>query len=241
MGGTEMTGVEIAIEAPGSPADVLAFYDRALPAAGLTPAPTSSSGSGGFQPASAKRSDMYCLGESGPWLTMSAAEQGDGGGGVRRSDVRVSVTMRVAAFSSYPVAYAGPCSTQQPVGYSSLSTAARLLPRLSGPAGVPMQTGMGQMGLDYATTSAVATTDMSVGQLETYFAEELVTAGWTRLTAGGDGPVAWSLWTLPEEGEWQGFLTAVEAPGVNRRRLSLVVESTGAGTSVPGPVYFSYP
>src|SRR5207247_5510525 len=135
--GNEATSVEVAIEAAATPAQVLDFYDSALPAAGLTLAPSSYSGGGGFQPGSAKRSDTYCFGEAGPWLTLSAAERGEEQGGASRSDVRVSVTMRLAT-SMFPAPYIGPCSAQ-PAGYGYGSAAGRLLPRLSGPAGVPMQ------------------------------------------------------------------------------------------------------
>ncbi len=240
--GTEMMSIEAAIEAPGTPAQIVTFYDTALPAAGLSLAPTSYSGGGGFQSGSAKRSDTFCLGETGPWLTLSAAEQAGSTEG--RSDVRVSVSMRVATVTPLPTSYAGPCSTQG-AGYSYGygSAPGRLLPRLSGPTGVPMQTSGMNMGQDYVASSVTATTAMSVSELEAYFAGQLAAAGWARRAGGAEGPAAWSLWALPDEGEWQGFLTVVTAPGENRRRLSLLVESAatgGTGTGIIGPAYYPF-
>jgi hypothetical protein len=244
--GSAMMGIEVALEAPGTPAQILTFYDTALPATGLTLAPSSSSGSGGFQPGAAKRSDTYCLGETGPWLTVSANEPTNGAGSDGPTDVRVSVIMRIATTTPYPIAYAGPCAPPQAsgYGYGSGSAAGRLLPRLSGPSGVPLQStgGMQMTGQEFATSSALATTAMSVGELEGFFAEQLRAAGWTRRDGAGTGPVAWSLWSLPEGGDWQGVLTVVEAPGDQRRRLSLLVESAAAstGTGIMGPAYYPF-
>jgi hypothetical protein len=244
MAGSDVMGVEVAIEAPGTPAQILGFYDTALPAAGLSLAPSSYRGGGGFQPGAAKRSDTFCLGETGPWLSLSAAEQPGGALPDRRSDVRVSVTMRAVSMTAAPIAYAGPCAPPEARGYSygSGSAAGRLLPRLSGPPDVPLQStgGMQMTGQEFATSSALAVTDMSVAAFEAFFAEQLRSAGWMRRAGAEEGPVAWSLWALPEEGEWQGVLTVMEAPGEQRRRLSLLVESAAAGTAIPGPSPFYY-
>jgi hypothetical protein len=201
-------------------------------------APSSYGGSGGFQPGSAKRSDSYCLSEAGPWLNVSATERGGG-----QSDVRVSVTIRRAGAerTPAPVVYLNPCSTdtdRRMAGYGAMS---RLLPRLSGPPGVPLQSsGMSSMGPDAAMSSVIATTDQSVSELERFFAQQLEAAGWTLRLRGAEGPVAWSTWTLPEASDHAGFLYALEAPGENRKRLTLQAESATAGGSMTSPMYYPF-
>jgi hypothetical protein len=89
-------------------------------------------------------------------------------------------------------------------------------------------------GQGYTLTEVIATTTMSPGELEAHFAPQLEAAGWTRIAGRTDGPVAWSLWRTPGEEAWQGSFLAMEAPGEQRRRLSLRLESPEAGT----PTFF---
>ncbi len=242
LAGSDTANVDVAIAAPGTPAQLLAFYDTALPAAGLYLAPSSYGGSGGFQPGAAKRSDSYCLSEAGPWLHVSAMESsGVQPGG--ETDVRVSITMRLpgAQTTPYPITYLSPCSTEMQSRMAGYGATSRLLPRLSGPPGVPLQSsGMSTMGQDYAMSSALATTGMSVTELERFFAEQLVAAGWMLRARGGEGPVAWSTWALPEADDQAGFLYVLEAPGEHRKRLTLQAESAAAGSPMTSPMYSTF-
>jgi hypothetical protein len=227
----DVANVDVAIEAPGTPAQILSFYDAALPAAGLYLAPNSYGSSGGFQPGAAKRSESYCLSEAGPWINVSATERGGG-----QTDVRASVTLQGPSTGS-PATYMTPCSTDTRRGYPG--TTSRLLPRVSGPSGVPLQSsGISTMGDDYAMSSVVANTDMGVVDLERFFAQQVEAAGWTLRTRGAEGPVAWSTWTLPESGEYAGFLYALEAPGEQRKRLTLQAESASGGMT--SPMYYPF-
>jgi hypothetical protein len=227
----QVTNVEVAIEAPGSPAQVLTFYDEALPAAGLYLSPNSYGSSGGFQPGEAKRSESYCLSESGPWVTVSANERAGG-----QSDVRASVTLQLPGTGA-PTSYVTPCSTDTRRGYPG--TTSRLLPRISGPSGVPLQSsGISTMGEDYAMSSVVANTDMGVAELERFVGGQLEAAGWTLRMRRAEGPVAWSSWSLPDGSEYNGFLYALEAPGEHRKRLTLQAESASGGMT--SPMYYPF-
>jgi hypothetical protein len=81
------------------------------------------------------------------------------------------------------------------------------------------------------SSEAAAETDQSAAELEAYFAAQLKTAGWQRLAGGSDGPMAWSSWKLPRDGDWQGFLFVLQSPGARHRSLYVRAESP---SQVPG-------
>ena len=230
----QSAGIDVAIEAPGSPAEILAFYDQALPRAGLSIAPSSTFG-GGFQSGAGKRLDTYCMGEDGPWLSLTATQRTN-----TTSDVRLTITMPAAMQSaSQSVGYiVSPCSAITRPGYS-YSTPGPSLPRLSGPTGVSMQQIPTSYGPGQSSSAAIATTEMSVAELEAFFAGQIAAAGWNRLTGGSSGPLAWSTWALPDDPDAQGFLYVLEAPGENRKQLVLQVQSSNpTGPGYP-TVYYS--
>lgn len=49
-------------------------------------------------------------------------------------------------------------------------------------------------------------------ELEAYFAQQLVAAGWTRQGGQAEGMVAWSLWQVPDPPGTQRFLLLRAAP-----------------------------
>ncbi len=65
----------------------------------------------------------------------------------------------------------------------------------------------------------------SVSELEPYFAAQLNAAGWTRSGSAAQGAVAWSLWQVPGEGNWQSLLYVAEGPGQKSRWLHVPVEA----------------
>jgi hypothetical protein len=102
------------------------------------------------------------------------------------------------------------------------------LPALYAPEGVAVQATGFSGGPDHVATEAAAETDRSVAELEAHFAQQLVGAGWLRQDGAAQGPLAWSTWRLPDEGEWSGFLYVLEGPAENERALAVRVESAPA-------------
>lgn len=226
--GTQPISWTIVFDAPGASADVNTFYQQQLPGLGWTPAPSHPGAQrGGFQPTLNTIPLMFCQKSSGPSLTVNAIARPN-----LPTDVRVSV-----------YASAGPCASSpgapgQPPGEDRL-------PALTAPAGVQVQTTSGG-GPNRFTSDATAITDQSVTTLEAHFAQLLQAAGWTRVAGGANGPLAWSTWTVPGDGGYEGFLYAMDAPGQNRKDLHVQVESAAsqggwvgyapAATAAPAPI-----
>jgi hypothetical protein len=242
--GGELAQADVLNVAPGAEQEIAAFYEQALPPTGWTPPAGSSTppsvSMGGFLPASpfTTPSATYCRAEPEPWLTLSVVPHGVG-----QSAVRASYQTRL----SYPVSpaqFSGPCTPRSsPVPSAPASfTAMTVLPRLTPPPGIPLQGGGGTGSEGQATSEVIATTAMSPGELVAYFGPQLEAAGWVQQAGHLEGPVAYSLWTAPpaEPGEaaWQGTLIGVTAPGADRRRLVLRVESPDAGASAYTSTYY---
>jgi len=112
-----------------------------------------------------------------------------------------------------------------------------ILPQLRAPPGVRLvSNGGGSAGSERASSEATAFTDQGAGELEAYFADQLAAAGWTRFDGGTDGPLAWSTWRLPREGDWQGLLFVLES-AEGRRDLYLRA-GTLAASANPATYYF---
>jgi hypothetical protein len=77
--------------------------------------------------------------------------------------------------------------------------------------------------MDRQTSEAGATTKLSASDLEAQFAQQLAAAGWTKIARSADGPIAWSTWKVPGDGEWRGLLLVNETSG-DRRSLLLRAE-----------------
>jgi len=194
-------------------ADILAFYERELGPLGWSPAPSPSGplgpGRGGFQPAlDGGSSRSFCKGASGPWISVTVGPRSG-----TPNDVRVHVD------PGQP----GPCVTWS--GPPPGGPGADLLPPLVAPTGAVVQMQGGNNGPSRATSEATAQTDLSPADLEAHFARQLQAAGWQRLAGGTDGPLAWSSWKVPHDGDWQGLLFVLDGPGPHRRALYARVES----------------
>ena len=205
-----VVGVTAVLDVPGAADDVIGFYDQAYAAAGYRPAPGLVPGSqGGFQPTAQPLFRGFCAGPQGPWVTVSVATPTSGPNDVRVSGDRLN---------------AGPC---QGPGLA-FGGGGPSLPRLTAPPGVIIRPG-GPYGVPVPvfpglpTSDAIAITDMGVAELEAAFAGQLAAAGWTRLAGGVDGPLAWSRWAVPGDGERRGFLYVLEGPGSRQRTLHLDV------------------
>ncbi|HKY50049.1 MAG TPA: hypothetical protein VJP45_02220, partial [Candidatus Limnocylindria bacterium] len=191
--------LDAVLDVPTSTTDVPGMFERELGKLGWSPAPNRGPmQGGGFVPAVVGSNRMFCKGENPPWysvtvFTPSSAPQ----------DVRAHIDFIHPAIGTGNT-WAGPCSTQN---QAPSPGGPNKLPALRAPDGVRLGGGMGGMsGNDRQTSEANATTKLSAGDLEAAFAQQLSAAGWTRLARGADGPVAWSTWKLPGEGDWRGVL-----------------------------------
>lgn len=219
--------VEVVLDAPGAPSQVLDFYQQELAARGWTSRQEGFRGfPGGFQPGgqfAPPAFNAFCQSETGPLLMLNAVALERGG-----SDVRLSVQMP-GVFPPAPFGGSfGPCSpppstppVRPPPG------GPELLPRLFAPPGVQLMPTGGAGGPNLAGSEALALTDRRAADLAVHFGQQLEEAGWQRVFAGADGPLAWSLWQVPGERGGQGLLVVLESPGENRVALSLRLYTSG--------------
>ena len=219
--GARSVSWDVVFDAPGAASDEQAFYHQQLPGLGWVAAPVNQRPMrGGFQSTTGINS-TYCQKATGPWLSVSA---------VATPTVPTDVRIRVDASTPGPCANQPGAASQQPPG-------AERLPALPAPADVQIQMNGGGGGPNRFNSDATAITAQSASALETYFAQQLAAAGWTRVADDAAGPLAWSIWTVPGDGGYQGFLYALDAPGQNRKELHVQVESAtasfGGGASSP--------
>ncbi|HEV8670236.1 MAG TPA: hypothetical protein VGS01_05815 [Candidatus Limnocylindria bacterium] len=210
--------LDAVLDVPATTRDVAGFYDRELGKLGWAPAPNRGpTNQGGFVQTFAGLSRMYCKGEQPPWYSVSVYTPT-----AAPIDVRAHVEFtnpNVPAGGSY----VGPCSAQ-PQGVQ-MGGGLNKLPALKAPDGVILRGGMGGMsGNDRQSSEAGATTKLSASDLEAQFAQQLAAAGWTKVARGADGPIAWSTWKIPGDGDWRGLLLVNETSG-DRRSLLVRAEA----------------
>lgn len=211
--------LDAVLDVPSSTTDVAGLFERELTKLGWSQAPNRGpSNQGGFMPAITGSSRMFCKGENPPWYSISVFTPPSA-----PIDVRAHVDFIHPAIGTGNT-YVGPCSTQNqpPMGGMYMNR----LPALRPPDGVLLRGGMGSSGgNDRQTSEANATTKLSASDLETAFAQQLAAAGWTRVARGADGPVAWSTWKLPGDGDWRGVLFINET-AADRRSLMVRAEQS---------------
>lgn len=219
-------GITAVLDAPGTAADIFGFYRSALGGRGwFEPAfgPFDGRPPGGFLPSfPITSSSAFCSSPRGPWLFVAVRSQASG-----PSDVRIHVETGTPGPCGGPPGPGRPPSPEPP-GFE-------LLPPLTAPPGVQVAPRGSGGGDDFVESRAIAVTDMRAADLEAHYAQQLAAAGWTRLAGSVEGPVAWSVWAVPGEGNWHGFLFVLEVPGESRRSLHLEVASAaraGAGREV---------
>ena len=222
--GSRLVGTQIIFDAPGELWEVHRAYEAALATQGWS-TPSSggmSFGGGGFQQ-TPSLGNMYCRDSTETYLTMQIAP------------LRAGVAdVRIAAYDSSATGLgrAGLCAQQ---GYNMGAPYRKeLLPPLTPPEGARLtqtgQTGgMGGWGSD-----ALVEADLRARLLESHFADQLVAAGWQRRGDGGEGPSAWSVWSIPDDPDWTGTLFVLELPAQNRLSVSLRSFST-SGSMSPVP------
>jgi len=211
------TTLDAVLDVPASTPDVAGLFEQELTKLGWTTAPNrGQSQGGGFVPSGMNVSRTYCKGEQPPWYSVSVFQLPSA-----PFDVRAHIDF-VNPSLGFGGTYTGPCSAQQavPAGGGGLNK----LPTLRAPDGVVLRGGGGGMsGGDRQSSDAGAVSKLSVGDIESGFEQQLVAAGWTRLAASASGPVAWSTWQLPGDGNWRGLLLINET-GADKRSLTIRAE-----------------
>jgi hypothetical protein len=202
---------DIVLDVPGDPVDVVTFYREAFSGLGWTQPGLFAPFSGGFLPSFGPTSSAgFCQSAQGPWLNVTVYPREDA-----PNDTRIHVD------TGNP----GPCAGPPVPPPPGPPPGAAVMPPLAPPPGVQVLP-RGSGGEDGSWESrAIAVTDMSVADLEAFYAAELEQAGWTRTDGDAKGPLAWSTWDVPGEGQWQGFLYMLAGPGEKQRSLYLSTTS----------------
>ena len=205
------------LDVPGTADDVTSFYERELAKKGLTPPPTPQGMQpGGFQgTAGPAKGSMFCKGDGLPYVSLTVFARPNAA-----NDVRVHV--EPAQTSSAQQFMGSPCSQK---GGPQPMIPAQRLPALRAPDGVLLQSTGASMGGPRQQSDAVATTAKGAAELESFFAQQLAAAGWTRVAGSANAPLAFSTWKVPGDGDWQGVLIVIEMPAKDRRSLMLRAES----------------
>ena len=210
------------LDVPGSPDDVTSFYERELAKKGLTPPPVPQQVQpGGFQGSvGPTKGSMFCKGDALPYVSLTVFARPNAA-----NDVRVHFEpVQPAAAQQF---MGSPCS-QKSGPQAGMPT--QRLPVLRAPDGVLLQSSGSSYGGPRQQSDAVATTPKTAAELESFFAQQLAAAGWTRVAGGANAPLAFSTWKVPGDGDWQGVLIVIEMPTKDRRSLMLRAESpTGVG------------
>ena len=221
------THVDVVLDDSGSADDVTSFYTGALANLGWSSPPNFNVGQIGFIASSTPGVPVtYCQSSDGPSLTMTARTTNGGPLDVRLVFDTSAPQCRAFAASTPSIAPPIP-------GFG-------VMPALKGPQGVTVYSGGGSGGsaTRFSTDAVAATTDMSAGDLHAFYANELVAAGWTEASSGGDAFITWSTWTIPDHSDLQGFLYVRNGPAAGQRALHLEVASTDPNAVTSCGVYY---
>lgn len=216
FGGTPLNW-EVLFDSPSSRDDLVNYYAQALAAQGWMAPPARSVGGRGFAPGGQVDATpgTFCRGANGPYLAVSANPTGGG-----PTDLRVFISAEAGGLCNAASSGAGAGPFDR-------------VPALAAPAGVAVANPNGFVGASKVTTEAVATTTATAVDLDAAYGAQLAAAGWTKTAGGASGPVAWSTWTVPGDGNFTGYLTVREVPGGNVRDLHLSVASPAAANTMP--------
>lgn len=210
-------GATVALDTAATAAELFGYYEGELIARGWQSAPIFGPAGAprGLQPTGVPISREYCRGPNGPQLSITLYPSAAG-----PSDLRLN----------YETLFTDTCGMLRG---PPLAPGAEQLPPLTAPAGMELLPsspqplpGGGKPAL--ATSDAIAVTTMDVAALAEHFARQLEGAGWVRGAARLDGPLAWILWQVPGDGEWQGVLYVVEGPGTGQRTIHVRVATAAA-------------
>lgn len=237
--GTLIRGPEhsdIILDADQSPEQVIAWYRERMKQNGVEELEQPPMGMrGGFIHTGFDMGNRatFCFGSQGPSLNVAVYEKVDDGS---KSDVRLDLDM----------------SGQQCVQRKRMSRMHHhplhdFFPPLKPPTGT-LQTGGGggSSGNNSMYTTATLTLDSEdngrdLAELAEHYAQQLEKGGWTRVDAGGSGPVAWSTWTCRDEDNepWNGNFFILKAQGQQPKYLLYMQANMEESSPPPGAGWFS--
>ena len=198
------TMVEIMLDVPQEPDEVLAFYRDRLTEKGWQemkqPSPS------GFVSPMVLSYTNFCLEEKFSLnIRVYPTEEG------KLTDVRLNVNDNPQFCNIY---------TDEPPTPSSRP--GDVLPALLAPDNAIQMSGGGGGGGDQRYSQAMLETSLSIAELHTHYRTQLIEAGWKLEEEGGNGTVAWSAWTFIDnsDNDWVGLLHA-RAPKEDCRILWL--------------------
>jgi len=249
--GDKMLTANVVLDVPGDAGAVLAFYQKELPARGWQIIPLGPGEEHGFLSVPTTHIRSFCHGRAGPWLLLTIAP-----GTAESNDVRLdlqtgaescdnsrqaetlSAQTSDADHELHPPSVGGGSGV---IGQGSDSALGQLnddpIPPLWAPTDVKLLThGGGGGGNNERRTvnyESIAETGTGVNELETHFAQQLHGAGWTRLAGQTEGPLVWSMWKVPGEGDAQGCLCVREGPKVGQRTFRIEVSTPSAPSAFP--------
>lgn len=208
---------DIVYDAPGTIVQIGAFYENALGQQGWAPAPIGGGGpTFGFQSSNNADFRYFCAPQQATgYLNIQTIPRANG-----------PIDLRLRLDLTNP----GPCS--QPSGAPPRPPGSERLPALTAPPGVQVSPSGGGGGGNRFTSSAYAVAELSIAELHAFYAQQLSAAGWTRVTGGADGPLAWSTWQIPGTGDFTGFLYILQGSGENQSEL--YVQASGPYPFGPG-------
>jgi hypothetical protein len=212
-GPTHDLGWDIFLDTSGNPNDATSFFQDALQSDGWTPPPPfTPSVASGFQnqrPANAATPTPSPTVTPNPTRNLSLCQAG----GAISLTVAASPLNTATGVSIHVDPTGGRCIPIR------RTTSGPRLPILSAPPDIDVL-----LNNESTTTSdAVAQTGMSAADLEAFYSRQLATAGWTHVAGDATGPLAWSVWNVPDTGGQQAYLSVLEIAGKNIRDLHIQI------------------
>jgi hypothetical protein len=199
-------GIDIVLEALGTAAEIVGWFDSTLTEQGWNAPPERAPLLPGFQQAPLPSNRVYCQSESGPWIAIVVPDAV--GQPLEREMREVRIYLDTSG--------SGPCTPSRG-SLPGRPQIADLLPRLTAPTGAVLSPVGGGGNENHWNSEALARTSTDAATLEAEIAHQLETAGWLRLDDSAGGDLAWSRWRVPAtDDEFRGFLMVVEGP---RREL----------------------
>jgi hypothetical protein len=197
-----------------------AYYHERLPAAGWSLADVGRP-HGGFvhtrPPGPPSVGGLYCRGEAGPGLVVSASAREDGASG------RIPASLHLI---HYEKPQESPCAPPDPARLGRMGQRMwdTLLPALEAPPGAKQEgggsSGGGGSG-QFSTTATLDVTDMDAAEVGRHYREQLTQDRWTLTDEGVVAPAAWSTWTFTDEQaqHWTALFFALRHPAMPGRYL----------------------
>ena len=181
-------GTEIVLDAPQTPAQVLAFYEQAMTANGWIA--FAYPVEGGFVPGMGRTGLTFCSQTDNSVLWVGAFEGEDAPTDVRldlrQTGMAACAPDTAAPKHPIPLLEAPPAAQQTSAGFGGSASSFRAEVELC--------------------------TDLDPNSVELHYGTQLRTAGWQRNDGGESGPLAWSTWHHRDSDGlmWQGLLLVVD-------------------------------